>query len=263
MGCVQLHPWHVHLTDYLTIAALSTLGLDLLQAVHGFDIHVTFSGQAARRRLFGLRAPPGHLGLGVRQAAAFDSNYAEHALGELLQDMEGANLMCHVAKDRADRSSWWHTRVLIILIGYVRFPFESQVALRQCRLQPSQKGSDVRMSGLVIEHGIENPLVLSIVDDRQYTVWPLIELVCRHRARKRRQRPVQKRAVHLPVRLFFPRPLPSSVACRIAQTPGGHATGASWCGDTACRLPPLSAPPTGSPDGGNDSRARLNRTDRC
>src|SRR2546429_1494508 len=59
------------------------------------------------------------------------------------------------------------------------------------------------MRGIMIEHGIENPLVLSIVDDRQYTVWPLIELVCRHIARKRRQRPVQKGAVHLSVGLFL------------------------------------------------------------
>ena len=41
MGCVQLHPGHVHLTDYLTRVALSTLGRDLLQAVHGFEIHGT------------------------------------------------------------------------------------------------------------------------------------------------------------------------------------------------------------------------------
>src|SRR5438132_9664410 len=97
------------------------------------------------------------------------------------------------------------------------------------------------MRGIVIEHGIENPLVLSIVDDREHTVWPLIELVCRHIARKRRQRPVQKGAVHLAVGLFFPRPRPSSGGYRRAQTPGGHATGASWRGDTACHLPPLSA----------------------
>src|SRR5262249_35662830 len=128
---------------------------------------------------------------------------------------------------------------------------------------PSQKDGDVRMRGIMIEHGIENPLVLSIVNDRQHTVGPLLELVCRHIARKRRQRPVQKGAVHLSVGLFFPRPRPSSGGCRRAQTPSAHATGDSWWGDTVCRLPPLSAPPTGSPDGCNDSQARLNRTDIC
>src|SRR5262252_917429 len=41
MGFVQLPPGHVHLTDNLTMVGLSTLGRDLLQAVHGFEIHRT------------------------------------------------------------------------------------------------------------------------------------------------------------------------------------------------------------------------------
>src|SRR5207237_9630042 len=141
------------------------------------------------------------------------------------------NLMRHVAKDRADRFGIEGRAIGSNALEY-------QAALRQRRLQPSQKDGDVRMHGIMIEHGRENPLVLSIVDDRQHTVWPLIELVSSHIARKRRQRPVQKGAVHLAVGLFFPRPLPSSGGYRRAQTPGGHATGASWRGDTACQLPP-------------------------
>jgi hypothetical protein len=39
----------------------------------------------------------------VGQAAAFGRHGAEEALGELLEDMESANLMRHGAKDRADR----------------------------------------------------------------------------------------------------------------------------------------------------------------
>ena len=42
-------------------------------------------------------------GYGVTNMLAFDRNGAEDALGEFLEDMEGANLMRHVAKDRADR----------------------------------------------------------------------------------------------------------------------------------------------------------------
>jgi len=72
-------------------------GTDLL-------VHLlTFAGQAARRLIFGRRATPFQLGLGVGQAAAFSRHGAEDALGEFLEDMERANLMRHVAKDRADR----------------------------------------------------------------------------------------------------------------------------------------------------------------
>lgn len=41
MGFIQLHPGHVHLTDNLTMVGFGTLGRDLLQAVHGFEIHRT------------------------------------------------------------------------------------------------------------------------------------------------------------------------------------------------------------------------------
>jgi hypothetical protein len=39
----------------------------------------------------------------VGQATAFGRHGAEDAVGELLEDMERANLMRHVAKDHADR----------------------------------------------------------------------------------------------------------------------------------------------------------------
>src|SRR6516162_5367579 len=105
------------------------------------------------------------------------------------------------------------------------------------------------MRGIMIEHGIENPLVLAIVDDRQHTVWPLIELVCRHIARKRRQRPIQKGAIHLAVGLFFPQPPPNSAGWQRAQTRGGRATDANSRGGKVSHLRPPGAPPTGSPAG--------------
>src|SRR6266705_3743860 len=111
------------------------------------------------------------------------------------------------------------------------------------------------MVGIVIEDGIENALILPIVDDREHTVGPLIELISRHVARKRRKCPVQKRAVHLPVRLFFPRPRSNFGWWQKTQTRGDRATGASWRGDTARHLQPPGAPPAGSPDGCSDHRA--------
>ena len=63
MGFVQLHPGHVHLTDYLTMVGLSTLGRALLQAVHGFEIQgIQFAGHPAPSMTCreGLTTLPGH-----------------------------------------------------------------------------------------------------------------------------------------------------------------------------------------------------------
>src|SRR4030095_9597512 len=43
------------------------------------------------------------VGFGFVQAPAVARHGAEDALGEFLEDMEGANLMCYGAKDHADR----------------------------------------------------------------------------------------------------------------------------------------------------------------
>src|SRR6266566_3552197 len=84
--------------------------------------------------------------------------------------------------------------------------------------QTPQKSRDVVMSGLVIEHLVEHPFLLPIVDDCKHTVRPLIEFIGRHVARKRRKCPVQNRAVHLPVRLFFPQPPSNAAGWQKAQT---------------------------------------------
>jgi hypothetical protein len=41
MGFIQLHPGHVHPTHNLAMVGLGTLGCNLLQAVHGVEIHRT------------------------------------------------------------------------------------------------------------------------------------------------------------------------------------------------------------------------------
>src|SRR5207244_12142002 len=102
--------------------------------------------------------------------------------------MEGTNLMRHRTKDRRDRLG-------IERRTSRRYALEGQGPLLQSRFQTPQKGRDIVMGGIVIEDGIENALVPPIVDGREHTIGPLIELISRHVARKRLQCPVQKRAV--------------------------------------------------------------------
>jgi hypothetical protein len=164
--------------------------------------------------------------------------------------------MRNLSKDLAER-----LRVECRAIG--RDALECQLALIQSRFQASQQRGDVVMVRIVIEHLIQQALVLPIVDDGKHTGRSLIEFIGRHITRKRLKRPVQKRTAHLPWRLFSPQPLSNSAGWQRAQTRGDHATGASWRVGKASHLRPPDAPPSASPDGWSDHRAALHRSDRC
>jgi hypothetical protein len=69
--------------------------------------------------------------------------------------MEGANLMRHVAKDRADGLG-----IEGRAIG--GDAMQGQITIVQRPFQAVQKGDDVVMSGITIEHLIENAFVGSI-----------------------------------------------------------------------------------------------------
>ena len=65
-------------------------------------------------------------------------------MGQLLEDMEGTNLMRHLAKDCADR-----LRIERRAIG--RDPFEGQIARIQGLLQAPKKRFDIIMVRIVIQ----------------------------------------------------------------------------------------------------------------
>jgi len=208
------------------------------------------AGQAAGRWRFGRRSTALQRGGGRGQAAPRGGHCVAETLGQLLEEVEGAQLMGHRATDGTDG-----LRSEGRAIGGEAL--ERQATLGQRALQAPQKGREVRMRGSVIAHRRAHPLVLPLVDNRPHTGRPCRELIRCDIARKRRKRPVQTRAVHLPVGLFFPQTLPRSGGCQRAPTPGGRATSANARGDTARHLLPLHAPPPGSHGGWSDRPAGL------
>src|SRR6267378_433159 len=129
---------------------------------------------------------------------------------------------------------------------------EGQVACHQGRVQTPQKGPDILVGGIVIQDGIEEPLVAAIIDGGKHAEGTIIPFIGGHRARKIRQRPVQEVGVHARLRLFSPQPRPSSGWSQRAQRYGGRATSASSLGGRANRPRPRAAPPDRSRGGCTD-----------
>src|SRR5712691_3421581 len=104
---------------------------------------------------------------------------------------------------------------------------------------------------------IQHAFVLPIIHSRQDTVRPFIEFVDGGIARKCLQCPLEKRAAHVPLRLFFPPSPPNSVWWHKGQTHGDRARGANWRVGRAGHLQTPPARPHRSPGGCNERRAGL------
>src|SRR5882672_6614872 len=199
--------------------------------------------------------PRPNLGLDLAKRALF-RHRCQDPLRQFLEDMEGTKLMGHFSKNLADRFG-----IERRAIG--RDPLEDKGAIRQRRLEAPQKDDDVVMLWIVIEDRREHPFVLPIVDGREHTGGPLIEFISCHVAREGLKRPVQKRTVHLPLRLFSPQPPSNSGGWQRAQRRGDRATDAHWRDGKASRLRLPVVPPVGSPDACNDCREGRHQTDQC
>ena len=86
--------------------------------------------------------------------------------------------MGHLAKDCADRIG-----IESRAIG--RDPLECQVARIESRLQTPKKRFDIPVTLIVIEHLIQHPLILPIVNSREHSIATLIEFIDSRIARKR------------------------------------------------------------------------------
>jgi hypothetical protein len=134
---------------------------------------LALAGHAAGHLVFGRRSTALQRGCGLAQAVALGGHGAADALGQLLEDMEGTNLLRHLAKDRAARR-----RSARRAIG--RDPFEGHIARIQCLLQAPKKRFYIVMVRIVIQPLIQNPFLGPIVDGREHTGRPLIEFIGRH-----------------------------------------------------------------------------------
>src|SRR6516164_313202 len=118
---------------------------------------------------------------------------------------------------------------------------QRQVTRGQGCFQPTQKGPDVLVGGIMVEDVIENTLVTAIIDRREYTEGTVIEFISSDIPGKIRQGPVQELGVHARLCLFFPPPRPSFESWQRAQRPGGRARGANSRAGRASRLRPRAA----------------------
>src|SRR5262249_6994172 len=143
---------------------------------------------------------------------------------------------------------------------------EGQAACYQGRVQTPQKGPDIIMGGIVIQHLIEDALVAPVIDYGQNAEGTIREFIGGHIARNIRQGPVKEVRVQARLRLFFPQPRPSSEWSQKGQRHDGRARGASSPGGRASRPRPRAAPPDRSPGGytacpaGPDQRGRRSST---
>ena len=106
-----------------------------------------------------------------------------------------------------------------------------------------EESRDVRVIGIVIEHLVKEPFESAIVNDGQDAKRTIVQLVGRDVPREIIQRGVQVIAADALLRLFPPRPQPSSESWRRAQRRGGPSRDANWPRGRVIRLPPPDAPP--------------------
>src|SRR4029453_278386 len=107
---------------------------------------------------------------------------------------------------------------------------------------------------MFIQDIIEDPLVAAIIDGGKNAEGAIIQFIGGHIPRKNSPRPGPEGGVHAPLRLFSPRPRPSSGSWQKGQRRGGRARGAnSWAG-RAGRLRPPAGPPDPSRGGCTERR---------
>jgi hypothetical protein len=107
---------------------------------------------------------------------------------------------------------------------------------------------------------IGHPFV--VVHRREHTVRALVEFINCRIARKRLKRPLQKRALDVPLRLFFPQSLPNFGWWQRGRTPGDRARGANWRVGRASHLRPPPAPSGQSLGWCHGYRVGQDRTDQ-
>src|SRR5215510_9983007 len=162
--------------------------------------------------------------------------------------MKLAELMGHPTKDLGEGGG----REGRTISGHAQ---QRQVTRCQGCFQPTQKGADVIVGGIMVSDVIENTLVTAIIARREHTEGTVIECIGSDIPGKIRQGPVKELWVQARLRLFFSPPRPSAGSWQKGQRPGGRATGANSPGGRANRLRPRCGPPDRSPGEDTDCPA--------
>ncbi len=121
-------------------------------------------------RLVGTRPAPQQLRRRGGQALALLRHRREDRLGDLAQDVEGANLMGDLAEDLGDRLG-----ILRRAVG--RDPGDGQRAGVEGGAEPAEQGRDVRVGRVVVEDLVGEPLEGTVIDDRKDAKRPVIQFV--------------------------------------------------------------------------------------
>ncbi len=165
-----------------------------------------------------------------RQLLAKVGDHVQHGPGDLLEDMELADLMRHAREDLGER--------LRVQRRGVRGDAAHRAA-PGCKGLPelAEKAADVRVGGVVVEYLEQQPALPGTVHGRQHAEGAVVQLVDGQVAGEVGQSPVQVVGLILLPRLFFPRPRPSFGSWRKGRRRGGHARGARKRPGRAGRLP--------------------------
>ncbi len=123
------------------------------------------------------RTTPGSLGLLGRQALALAGHRFQHRFDDILDNMKLAQLMRYPIKNLGEGRG----RERRALGGDAP---QRQVTRCQGRFQPTQKGPDVLVVGVVVSDVIEDALVAAIIDCGEHTEGTIREFVGSHIPRK-------------------------------------------------------------------------------
>lgn len=202
--------------------------------------HLLIDPAAALRSSAGRgrrRTPPAERRFGGGQFLADLGRCTQHRFGQFLDHMEFTDLMPHPAENLGNRPG--------IQPGTIgRDALQSQAALVQSRLELAEETFDVGMGGIVVEHLVRDPPEGSVVDDREHAERAVVQLVSCDVAREVSQYVVEVFSGYVYLRLFFPRPPPSSGWWKTGRTRGGLATDAKPPPGRASRPPPPAGRPT-------------------
>lgn len=187
-------------------------------------------------RSFRGRAAAGKLRYLCGEFLAKFGDRAQHRLGQLGNDMELTDLVRHCAENLGNRP-WIQVRTVC------RDSVQCLASGLQSSPKTSEEGRNICLLRAVIEDFVHDPLERAVVHQRQHAIWSVVQFVRCYVAGEVFQCPVEIVSGDMRLRLFSPRPRPSSGLWRRERTRDGRARDANWPIDMATRPPPPAARP--------------------
>jgi len=183
------------------------------------------------------RATAGELRHRRRQLLADFCSRTQHRLGQFRDHVKLTDLVSYCAENLGNRPGIQGRTVGCDSL-------QRHVPCLQGGVQAPEERHDVRLFRAVVEHLVQDPFECPVIDHRQYAIRSVVQFICGNVAGEVFQRPVQIVTGDVRLRLFSPRPRPSSGSWRRERTRDGRARDANWRLGTASRPQRRPAPPS-------------------